>query len=45
MKFEGAAEALYAERAPQAANPDLRSDMERAATQSAYHRRKLEEKR
>lgn len=40
--FEGLAEAFYAEKAPEAANPDLRGDMERAAAQHAYHRRQLD---
>jgi bacterioferritin len=40
--FEESAESFYAAKTPEAANPDLRSDMERAATQHAFHRRQLE---
>jgi rubrerythrin len=39
--FEGMAEAFYAAKAPEAANPELRADMERAAAQHVYHRRQL----
>ena len=39
--FELQAEALYAAKTPEAANPDLRGDMERAAFQHGFHRRRL----
>lgn len=39
--FEQSAQALYAAKAPEATNPDLRSDMERAADQHVFHRRIL----
>jgi bacterioferritin len=39
--YEQSAQALYAVKAPQAENPDLRADLERAAGQHAFHRRNL----
>lgn len=41
-RHEGAAGSFYAAKVPEASSPDLRSDMERAAVQHAYHRRQLE---
>jgi bacterioferritin len=40
-QVEDFAEGFYAAKAPEAANPDLRSDMERAAFQHGFHRRQL----
>ena len=40
--LEQQAEALYAVKAPEAVSPHLRSDLERAAVQHAFHRRVLD---
>jgi bacterioferritin len=42
-RLESFSEDFYAAKASEAANPDLRSDLERAAVQHGYHRRQLEE--
>jgi bacterioferritin len=42
LVFEQQAEMFYAAKSPEAENPDLRSDLERATTQHAFHRRVLE---
>jgi hypothetical protein len=39
--YEAGAQALYAAKTPEAGNPDLRSDLHRAAGQHAFHRRVL----
>jgi bacterioferritin len=42
-QHEELVQGFYAAKAPEAANPDLRGDMERAAYQHGYHRRRLGE--